>query len=107
MTITIERLNTEVSSPKYAFDTGTSGFDLYPFDILKIYNGSRELSYEEIQLRYNLIDNTVKLCSAERALFSTKQHFNIPNGYEIQIRPKSGVTLKTGIIVQLGTIDSK
>lgn len=106
MTITIERLNTEVFPPRYAFDTGTSGFDLYPFDILKIYNGNHELSHEEIKERYDSVNNNVKLCSAERALFSTRQHFNIPDGYEVQIRPKSGITLKTGIIVQFGTIDS-
>ena len=32
--------------------------------------------------------------------------FEIPEGYELQIRPRSGVTSKTWIRVQLGTVDS-
>lgn len=32
--------------------------------------------------------------------------FEIPNGYELQIRPRSGITTKTKLRVQLGTIDA-
>jgi dUTP pyrophosphatase len=32
--------------------------------------------------------------------------FELPEGYELQIRNRSGVTSKTGLRVQLGTIDS-
>lgn len=32
--------------------------------------------------------------------------FEIPKGYELQIRPRSGMTLKTNLRVQLGTVDS-
>jgi dUTP pyrophosphatase len=32
--------------------------------------------------------------------------FEIPEGYELQIRPRSGLTLKTDLRVNLGTIDS-
>jgi dUTP pyrophosphatase len=39
-------------------------------------------------------------------LVSTGLSFEIPPGYEMQIRPRSGVTLKTKLRVQLGTIDS-
>jgi dUTP pyrophosphatase len=32
--------------------------------------------------------------------------FEIPEGYEMQIRPRSGITLNTKLRVQLGTVDS-
>lgn len=42
----------------------------------------------------------------EVKIVSTGLKIEIPNGYEMQIRPRSGMTVKTPIIVQLGTIDS-
>lgn len=44
----------------------------------------------------------------DRCLFKTGLYFNIPQGYEIQVRPRSGLALKEGITVlnSPGTIDS-
>lgn len=42
----------------------------------------------------------------ETALIKTGLALELPPGYEMQIRPRSGVTLKTKLRVQLGTIDS-
>ena len=39
-------------------------------------------------------------------IISTGLRVEIPDGYEMQIRPRSGMTTKTPIIGQLGTIDS-
>lgn len=46
--------------------------------------------------------------SGERALVSTGIKIAVPDGYEIQIRPRSGLALKHGIIIpnSPGTIDS-
>ncbi len=41
----------------------------------------------------------------ETALIKTGLAFELPEGYEMQIRPRSGVTLKTKLRVQLGTVD--
>lgn len=43
----------------------------------------------------------------ERVLISTGLIFEIPTGYEIQVRPRSGLSLKTGLMVMNtpGTID--
>lgn len=43
-----------------------------------------------------------------RALIPTGLRFEIPNGYEVQIRPRSGLALKHGITLpnSPGTIDS-
>ena len=42
----------------------------------------------------------------ETQLVKTGIAVDIPAGYEAQVRPRSGMTLKTGLKVQLGTIDS-
>lgn len=57
----------------------------------------------------DLISNgTVVLNPGERKLISTIWRFSIPEGYEMQIRPRSGLALKHGITVlnAPGTIDS-
>ena len=42
----------------------------------------------------------------EVKVVSTGLKIEIPNGYEMQVRNRSGMTVKTPIIVQLGTVDS-
>jgi len=114
MQVVIERLDTEVKAPKYAFDKGTSGFDLIPIELIRLYNGQQELPEKEFhkRIQYSYQGNSsepipnIILAPFERALFKTGQQFVIPEGYEIQIRPKSGITLKTGVFVSLGTVDS-
>lgn len=41
-----------------------------------------------------------------RVLFGTGLHIQLPDGYEAQIRPRSGLSLKYGIVCMLGTVDS-
>lgn len=59
-------------------------------------------------LRANLPDGSVTLAPTMRALVPTGLHMQIPNGYEVQIRPRSGMALKHGITLvnSPGTIDS-
>jgi dUTP pyrophosphatase len=59
-------------------------------------------------LRANLPDNSVILASGARALVSTGLHMAIPLGFEVQLRPRSGLALKHGITLlnSPGTIDS-
>lgn len=73
--------NVDAIDPEYAYPTD-SGFDLY--------------STEEI-----LID------SLDRKLIPTGLHFDIHDGYEIQVRSKSGLALKDGLMVlnSPGTVD--
>ena len=51
------------------------------------------------------IDSPIVLKPMERQLIPTGLRFQIPEGYEIQIRPRSGLSLKNGIMAILGTID--
>lgn len=60
-------------------------------------------------LRANLPGrNTIELAPGARALIQTGLRVEIPQGYEIQIRPRSGLALKHGITLpnSPGTIDS-
>lgn len=54
------------------------------------------------------LDSDVVLKSHARTLVPTGIFFEIPDGYEIQVRPRSGLALKSGITVlnTPGTIDS-
>lgn len=49
------------------------------------------------------------LFSGGRAAIPTGLHFEIPKGYEVQVRPRSGLAIKQGITVlnAPGTIDAK
>ena len=70
--------------PEYATE-GSAGFDL----------------------RANL-EKPLILKAGERALIPTGLFFEIPNNFEIQVRPRSGLALKNGITVlnSPGTVDS-
>lgn len=48
----------------------------------------------------------ITIKAGERALIPTGIKMEIPEGYEAQIRPRSGLSYKSGITVILGTIDS-
>ena len=54
------------------------------------------------------LEEPVTLESLDRALIPTGLYFAIPAGYEVQIRPRSGLAMKHGITVlnTPGTIDS-
>lgn len=60
-----------------------------------------------MDLRANL-GNPVTLAPGERRLIQTGLYLEIPEGYEAQVRPRSGLALKHGITVlnTPGTIDA-
>lgn len=76
----VKRLHEDAVIPTYAKE-GDSGFDLCTVEDAIIEPG-------------------------ETKLIKTGLAFDIPKGYEIQVRPRSGITLKTKLRVQLGTIDA-
>ena len=79
--IKFKRLSEDAKSPSYAYELD-SGFDLY--------------STEKIVLG-----------PFGRALVPTGLSFDIPEGYEIQVRPKSGLAINMGLTVlnTPGTVD--
>ena len=82
MKLKIKKLNSNAVIPKYQ-TAGAAGFDLHSID-------------EEV------------IAPKEWKLIGTGLAFEIPCGYELQIRPRSGLALKNGITVlnSPGTIDS-
>lgn len=85
--IEVQILNnlSKFSTPMYAKE-GDSGMDIR-------YNGNKSLTINPF----------------ERQLISTGLFVAVPNGYEFQVRPRSGLALKEGITVlnTPGTVDSK
>jgi dUTP pyrophosphatase len=59
-------------------------------------------------VRANLPDGPLSLAPGARALVPTGLRLQIPSGYEVQVRPRSGLALKHGITLanSPGTIDS-
>ena len=60
-----------------------------------------------MDVRANIIE-PITIGSLERVLIPTGLHVEIPEGYEIQVRPRSGMALKHGLSFcnAIGTIDS-
>ena len=56
----------------------------------------------------DLREQGITLAPMERRLIPTGLHMAVPQGYEVQIRPRSGLALKQGISIPNapGTIDS-
>jgi len=54
------------------------------------------------------VDKTIEIEAGARALIPTGLYFQIPMGYELQVRSRSGLALKSGIMVlnSPGTVDS-
>lgn len=54
------------------------------------------------------VEESITLKSSEYAMIPTGLKFEIPTGYEIQVRPRSGLAAKFGVTVlnSPGTIDS-
>ena len=79
---------------------------------MKIFNESNyKLEYATpnsagIDLHAN-IENPITIAPLERVLIPTGIHIALPNNYEAQIRPRSGLALKKGITIlnSPGTID--
>ena len=91
--------------PKYEHPTGDSGMDLRA----DLWNINEKFLFNSHVIRKE--DNTIDHIIIEpggRALIPTELYTAIPEGYEVQVRPRSGLALKQGITVlnTPGTIDA-
>lgn len=89
--------------PNYA-TPGSSGIDLKGLVVRKLYTGAKELPLK--LLEKSLEKNRFTLRPFERVLLGTGLKMEIPEGYELQIRPRSGNSLKRGVKISFGTIDA-
>ena len=82
--IQIKKLSSEVLTPKYE-TAGSSGMDIAAF-----------------------IEKDIIINPGDKTLVPTGFSLSVPQGYEVQIRPRSGLAAKKGITVlnTPGTIDS-
>tara|TARA_R110000824_G_scaffold161822_4_gene337300 strand:+ start:186 stop:794 length:609 start_codon:yes stop_codon:yes gene_type:complete len=66
----------------------------------------KHLDDSGMDLRANL-DKPIIIKSLERALIPTGIHFELPESFEVQVRPRSGLAIKKGITVlnTPGTVD--
>lgn len=55
---------------------------------------------------YAAIENLISLAPGERALIPLGFALELPIGCEAQIRPRSGVSFKKGLVAVFGTVDS-
>ncbi len=101
---------------KYKNDEGMSvvvkqtELDILPIDFVNK-SSNQDPTYTPgnsgFDMRANLTE-TITIPSMERRLIPTGLYFSIPLGYELQVRARSGLALKNGIMVLNGpgTVDS-
>ena len=81
---------------------------------IKVFNSSISIpKYETIHsagmdIRAFIPDEDIEIKPRETKLIPTGLYFEIPMGHEVQIRPRSGLALKSGITIlnSPGTIDA-
>lgn len=88
----IKKLDEKAVIPEYAHE-GDAGFDLSAIVFENNWDGSTE---------------TVSILPGEKYIAKTGLAFAVPKGYELQVRPRSGLAYKHGITVinSPGTVDS-
>lgn len=106
MQVKFKKLHKDAFIPKIQ-TKGSAGFDFHVvIDDSKVYQDQKDL-----QISWNKEDPTVGyliIKARSRAILRTGLASAIPSGYEIQVRPRSGLAFKHGITVtnSPGTIDS-
>jgi len=91
-----------VPSRAHATDAGLDLRACLP-DGLEVYGYS---GHQRARRKYEATSGRVYLGPGERAAIPCGFAFAIPDGYEGQLRPRSGLSLRTGYRVHLGTIDA-
>lgn len=79
MKLQFKRLSPDAILPKYAHE-GDSGMDVYAIESITLQ------PYAFVKMPLNIA------C-------------NIPSGYELQVRPRSGLAAKQGVVCSFGTVD--
>lgn len=86
----------DASLPKRATKLA-SGFDLCAYDVI---------TPNQLGSTVNKDFRSYALLPNERVLVRTGVAIELEEGYEAQVRPRSGLSIKSGIVAILGTIDA-
>jgi len=97
--IEVERIDLGYPQPEYKTEFA-SGMDLCAHTLKKVYIESQELSTDGF-----ITEENFSIPPLGRVLFGTGLKCNIPDGFELQIRPRSGLSLKRGLVAAFGTVD--
>jgi len=95
--IKVERIDLKYPEPEYK-SSHASGMDLCAYTAI-------DMSREGVDL-FKKTTSVVYIPPHSKILFGTGLMCNIPDGYELQIRPRSGLALKKGLVASFGTIDA-
>lgn len=110
-TLKVKKLFTDAKIPNKPKTQTDSGFDCYAHNIKKIFihhDSDAEIELNEtkgfnqrVETDSSIGDTktTITLHSQERALIGTGIAATIGDGYEIQVRSRSGYALKNGLMV--------
>ena len=106
MIITVKKVIDNIELPRYA-TSGSAGFDLKAMRVIALYTGTKKIDLTE-KMNKTISEGKLTLRPNERALLGTGLSFEIPEGFQMEIRDKSGISLKKGLKVlnSPGTIDS-
>ena len=107
----IKKIDEDVKLPARAHP-GDSGMDVYAHSFKRHYlhsgsNGEQMIETDIIKKRAE-VEDKIELCYLERVMIGTGLKVAVPQGYEVQVRPRSGLALKQGLTVlnTPGTVDS-
>lgn len=102
VSIKIKKLFNDVTIPEYA-TSGSAGFDLSVHNFKLLYREG--LQKENFDISHK---EEIEIMRGDRILCGCGFSLEIPNGYELQVRSRSGNSLKKGLIIanSPGTIDS-
>ena len=102
------KLDEGVTAPKFESDYAV-GMDVTAHKIIKVFKGDEEVTGDKLnKIKQGFEDRGyIKLRSLERILFGTGIKAELPNDVELQVRSRSGISLKRGLVVanQPGTVD--
>ena len=106
MKVKIKKLHDNVQLPLYA-TPGSAGFDIVVHNFKNYYNPTIQPDREGYGGGAPISDKTVILSPGARLLVGAGYSVEIPAGYELQIRTRSGKALKEGLVIlnSPGTID--
>jgi len=111
ITLKVEKIYDNAPLPTKPTTETDAGYDIVAHNVKRIYahfGSNSERILEDEDMEYKFVEpGVIELQQGERALIGTGLKMTVGPGYEIQVRPRSGLALKQGLTVvnTPGTID--